>query len=295
MKVRNNLETPQITHLEDDTDQSIGHILVRSGRLSPEAAEEIHRRQKDNGLLFGETGIAMGLLSREDVEFAIATQFDYSVLKRGSSKISEDLATAYDPFGSAAEAFRELRTELLLGWHEADENAKILSVISARRGEGRSYVAANLAVSFSQLGLKTLLVDTDFRNARLHAYFGVPNRRGLSSLLQNKSTFNFFLPVNGIRNLFILPSGPLPPNPQELLSQGAFADLLAEFTNYFDILILDTPAALSYSDAATVAKRSHASIVVARQDHTKADELTHLSDNMHRHGGKVLGSVLLDF
>jgi receptor protein-tyrosine kinase len=295
MKVRNNPETPQITHVESDTAQSIGHILVRSGRLSPEAAEEIHRKQKDSGLLFGETGIAMGLLSREDVEFAIATQFDYSVLKRGSSKISEDLVTAYDPFGSGAEAFRELRTELLLGWYEADENAKILSVTSARRGEGRSYVAANLAVSFSQLGHKTLLIDTDFRNARLHAYFGVPNRRGLSSLLQDKSSFNFFLPVNGINNLFILPSGPLPPNPQELLSQSAFANLLTEFTNYFDILILDTPAAMVYADAAAVSMRSHASIVVTRQNHTKVHELTHLSDNLRRLGGKVLGSVLLDF
>lgn len=295
MKLRNQLETPQITHVESDAAQSIGHILVRSGRLSPEAAEEIYRRQKDNGLLFGETGIAMGLLSQEDVEFAIATQFDYSVLKRGNSKISEDLVTAYDPFGSAAEAFRELRTELLLGWYEADEEAKILSVVSAQRGEGRSYVAANLAVSFSQLGHKTLLIDSDFRNPRLHAYFGVPNRRGLSSLLQDKSTFNFFLPVNGIRNLFILPSGPMPPNPQELLSQSTFAELLNELTNYFDMLVLDTPAALIYADATAVSLRSHASIMVTRQNHTKVNELTQLSNNLQRHGGKVLGSVLLDF
>lgn len=295
MTTNHNPAAMQIANKEEFATRSIGHILVSTGRLTHEAAEEIHRKQRENDILFGETGIAMGLISRDDVEFAISRQFEYSVLRSGDSSISEDLVSAYDPFGSKSEAFRELRTHLLLRWFETEKKAKTLSILSAQRGEGRSYVAANLAVSFSQLGHKTLLIDTDFRNSKLHDYFGVSNRRGLSTLLQGKGNSSFFLPVDGIRNLSILPAGPMPPNPQELLSQTYFSDLLNELTKYFDLLIMDTPAALLYSDATAVSLRSSASIVVARQGHTKVDQLKQMNDSLRRTGGNLLGSVLLDF
>lgn len=295
MTTNHNPAAMQIANKEEFATRSIGHILVSTGRLTHEAAEEIHRKQRENDILFGETGIAMGLISRDDVEFAISRQFEYSVLRSGDSSISEDLVSAYDPFGSKSEAFRELRTHLLLRWFETEKKAKTLSILSAQRGEGRSYVAANLAVSFSQLGHKTLLIDTDFRNSKLHDYFGVSNRRGLSTLLQGKGNSSFFLPVDGIRNLSILPAGPMPPNPQELLSQIYFSDLLNELTKYFDLLIMDTPAALLYSDATAVSLRSSASIVVARQGHTKVEQLKQMNDSLRRTGGNLLGSVLLDF
>lgn len=295
MTSKQNPAAIQIANSEEFSSRSIGHILVSTGRLTHEAAEEIHRKQRENDVLFGETGIAMGLINRDDVEFAIARQFEYSVLRSGDSRISEDLVSAYDPFGSKSEAFRELRTHLLLRWLENEKRPKTLSVLSAQRQEGRSYVAANLAVSFSQLGHNTLLIDTDFRNSKLHDYFGVSNRKGLSTLLQGKCHSNFFLPVNDIRNLSILPAGPMPPNPQELLSQTYFSDLLNELAKYFDLLIMDTPAATLYSDATAVSLRSSASIVVARQGHTKVEQLRQMNDSLRRTGGNILGSVLLDF
>lgn len=295
MIANKNTAAIQISSVDDFGSRSIGHILVSTGRLTLDEAEEIHRIQRENDVLFGETGISMGLLSREDVEFAIARQFEYSVLKQGDSAISQDLVTAYDPFGPKSEAFRELRTHLLLRWFETERGPKSLSILSAQRGEGRSYVAANLAVSFSQLGLRTLLIDTDFRNSKLHAYFGVNNRRGLSTLLQGKGSSAFFLPVDDIRNLYILPAGPMPPNPQELLSQTYFADLLKELNQHFDLLILDTPASLQYSDSTAVSLRSNASIAVARQGHTKMEELRQMTDRLRRTGGNLLGSVLLEF
>lgn len=275
--------------------QSIGHILVSSGRLTKEGAERIHRKQGEKDVLFGETGISMGLISRDDVEFAIAKQFEYTVLRRGESALSEELVSAYDPFGTRSEAFRELRTHLLLRWFETEPKAKTLSILSAQPGEGRSYLAANLAVSFSQLGHKTLLVDTDFRNSKLHKYFGVSNRRGLSSLLQGKGDSGSILQIPEIRNLSFLPAGPLPPNPQELLSQVRFADLLNELASHFDLIILDTPPTLLYSDATAVSSRTSASIVVARQGHSKVEEIRQLKDSMTRTGGNLLGSVLLEF
>ncbi|MCR2745920.1 polysaccharide biosynthesis tyrosine autokinase [Limnobacter parvus] len=295
MIANKNPATMQVANVEEFASRSIGHILVSNGRLTHEAAEEIHRMQRENDVLFGETGIAMGLITREDVEFAIARQFEYSVLQKGHSEISEDLVSAYDPFGPKSEAFRELRTHLLLRWFETETKAKTLSIVSAQRGEGRSYVAANLAISFSQLGHKTLLIDTDFRNSKLHDYFGVSNRRGLSSLLQGKGNSSYFLPVTGIRNLSILPAGPMPPNPQELLSQSYFPELLNELSKHFDLLIMDTPAAILYSDATAVSLRSSASLVVVRQGHTKVEQLRRVNASLQSIGGNLLGSVLLDF
>lgn len=284
-----------IASVEGSPSRSIGNILVTAGRLTPEAAEQIHSKQRESDVLFGEAGVSMGLITRDDVEFAIARQFEYSVLKKGESPISEEIVAAYDPFGPRSEAFRELRTHLLLRWYETEARARTLSVISTQRNEGKSHVAANLAVSFSQLGHKTLLIDTNFRNSRLHEYFGISNRRGLSTLLQTKGSSCFFLPVDGLRNLSLLPSGPLPPNPQELLSQTYFADLITGLAKHFDLVILDTAAALLYSDATAVSLRSSASIVVTRKGHTRVEDLRQLNDSMQRTGGKLLGSVLVDF
>ena len=87
----------------------------------------------------------------------------------------------------------------------------------------------------------------------------------------------------------------MPPNPQELLSQTYFADLLKELNQHFDLLILDTPASLQYSDSTAVSLRSNASIAVARQGHTKMEELRQMTDRLRRTGGNLLGSVLLEF
>lgn len=295
-RILNTVQQPQGVHTQDPaSSQSIGNILISSGRLTVEAAEQIHRKQRENDVLFGETGISMGLISRDDVEHAIAMQFEYTVLKSGDSTLSEDLVSAYDPFGLKSEAFRELRTHLLLRWFESEPKAKTLSVLSARRGEGRSYVAANLAVSFSQLGHRTLLLDTDFRNSKLHQYFGISNRRGLSSLLLGKGDSSSIIQIPEIRNLSLLPAGPLPPNPQELLSQARFSELLNELAGHFDLIILDTPATLLYSDATAVSTRSSASIVVTRQGHSRVEDIRQLHDSMSRTGRRLLGSVLLEF
>lgn len=294
-RTMNHIEQPAGLKAQDLPPQSIGNILVSAGRLTPEAAEQIHRTQRDNNILFGETGVSLGLISREDLEYAIARQFEYSVLKKGDSAISDDLVSAYDPYGGKAEAFRELRTHLLLRWIETETQPKTLSVLSTQRGEGRSYVASNLAVSFSQLGLKTLLLDADLRHSHSHHHFGISGRRGLSTILQGKGDPGFIVQIPEIRNLSVLPAGPHAPNPQELLSQARFPDLLNELAAHFDLVVLDTPAALLYSDAVAIATRTSASIAVARQGYSKVEQLRQLKESMSRTGGNLLGSVLLDF
>lgn len=275
---------------------AIGRILVDTGKLTPEAAEAIHHQQLvESGKLFGQTGISMGLITSEDVAYAMSRQFDYVILKPGESAVSTDVVAAFDPFGSKAEAIRQLRTQLLFRWLENQSVARSLAVVSADRGEGRSYMAANLAVSFSQLGYNTLLIDSDLRNPELHRYFGVPSRQGLSSILQGRSDLQAIVPVADIHRLSVLPAGPTPPNPQELLSHTHFKDLLALLGKHYDLIILDTPAYLQNSDATSVAMRTGACLAVARLGISKTRQLDQMKKDIAQTGGNLLGAALLDF
>jgi protein-tyrosine kinase len=277
------------------SNRSIGAILINAGRLTQEAAERIVHKQQDNNALFGEAGIQLGLITRDDVEFAIASQYNYSVILGGQSRIAKNIVAAYEPHGTQAESLRALRTQLLMRWLENQPTTKTLAVVSADRGEGRSHLAANLAVVFSQLGHSTLLIDADFRNPQQHLHFDLTNRQGLSTLLQGKGDSSLINSIDELRNLSVLPSGPTPPNPQELLSHARFSVVLAQLAQRFDIVILDTPAATQYADANAVSMRAGAALAVARQGHTSMAGFKQIREDLQRLGANVLGSVLLSF
>src|SRR6267142_1681709 len=176
-------------------ERTIGAILIESGRLRREDVEEILWLQVKKGLRFGDAAHELGLLSRADVDFALALQFDYRYLRRGESKVSEEVIAAYDPFSPQVEALRALRSELMLRWFDNDPARRALAILSAGRNEGRSYIAANLAVVFSQLGQRTLLIDADLRNPRQHRIFNVADRIGLSSILAGRADSGAVVPV----------------------------------------------------------------------------------------------------
>ena len=138
---------------------SIGAILVDSGKLTIEAAERILRLQKEQGLLFGDAALQLGLLTNEDIQFALARQYDYPYLLKGDGEVSSELVAAFQPFSPQVEALRALRSQLMLRWFTGQQERRALAIVSPARGEGRSYLAANLAVVFSQLGEHTLLID----------------------------------------------------------------------------------------------------------------------------------------
>ena len=150
---------------------------------------------------------------------------------------------------SVVEELRSVRTQLLVRWFNPGAGRRTLAVTSPCAREGRSFVAANLAVVFSQLGQRTLLVDADFRSPRQQSIFNVPDRFGLSSALSGRADLSVALPVTGLTGLSVLPAGPVPPNPLELLSRASFAALLAKAQLEYDTVIIDTPAASEYADA----------------------------------------------
>jgi receptor protein-tyrosine kinase len=156
-------------------------------------------------------------------------------------------------------------------------------------------VAANLAVAFSQLGERTLLIDADLRNPRQHRIFNVPDRVGLSAVLSGRADPGAVVPVPEFGALSLLPAGACPPNPQELLLRPALAVLLDEFRTEFDVILFDTPPAKLYADAQSLAFRAGSAMVLARKDRTGFADTATVIRELSNSGARVIGTVFNAF
>lgn len=295
-----NLQTPHAmrsvpltvpTRPPEGASLGLGQILVESGRLSAADAERILAFQQDSRARFGEAGRALGLLTEDDLRFALSVQFDYPYLGRDSG-LSRELVAAYQPASAQVEEMRALRSQLMLRWFATAPERKGLAVVSADRGEGRSYLAANLAIVFSQLGERTLLIDADLRTPRQSQLFGLGKRSGLSDLLAGRAGLETIVPVPALRDLAVLPAGARPPNPQELLGRPQFLKLLQSLGEHYDVILMDTPAASACADAHTVAVRAGAALLVARQGQSSVPRMAQLTHGLREFGVGVVGSVL---
>ena len=275
--------------------RSIGAILVDTGRLSLPDAERILAVQQQEGLRFGEAGLKLGILKTEDIAFALARQYDYPYLLPGETAVSTEVIAAHNPFSPQVEALRALRSQLMLRWFSGERETHALAIVSPGRGEGRSWLAANLAVMFSQLGQHTLLIDADLRSPRQHTLFGLDNRSGLSSVLANRAQVDTIRRIGSFVDLSVLPAGPQPPNPQELVSRPLFANLLEELSNEFGVIIIDTPAAADCADAQTIATRASGALLLARKHMTSMEALAALADNLRQTGVQLVGSTVSNF
>jgi receptor protein-tyrosine kinase len=277
-------------------DRPIGAILVEEGKLTTAEVERVLQLAKARAIRFGEAAVRLGMVTENDVRFALSKQYDFPLLRvdPGSpeGQPSRELVAAFAPFHPRTEEIRALRTQLLIRWYkrEAGHNALVITSPDAR--EGRSYVAANLAVVFSQLGARTLLVDADMRQPRQHRIFGLPGGHGLSALLSGRAEQTATFPIPGLTRLSVLPAGALPPNPQELLSRMAFTTLVRDMQSLYDVVIIDTPPARQYADAQAVAYRTGNALVVARKDHTTVNATGRVVREIAGTGARVVGTVI---
>jgi protein-tyrosine kinase len=201
---------------------------------------------------------------------------------------------AHEPASRSVEDLRALRSQLMLRWFDNRSDRRSLAISSAIHGEGRSYLAANLAIVFSQLGERTLLIDADLRTPRQHKLFNLGARAGLSDMLVGRAGSEAVVGIAELRGLSVLPAGVIPPNPQELLGRQRFSTLLDSMGENFDVIIIDTPAASAYADAHTVAVRAGAALLVARQGRSSVPQMAQLTQGLRDFGVTVLGSVLND-
>lgn len=277
-------------------DRSIGDIIRELRNLSAEQVESVLRHQREHGVRFGEAAVALRLVSQDDVMYALSQQFHYPYAPEEQRKGSPELVALNQPFSLQAEAFRALRSQVVMRvWGDKDRS-QALAVISADNGDGKTFFAANLAVTLAQLGGgRTLLVDADLRSPRQHEVFKLDNRTGLSGILSGRSDTDVIRQVPGVPSLFVLSAGTTPPNPLELVERPAFGLLMRELAAKFDHIVVDTPAASSGADASVIAARCGAAVVVARKNQSRVASLQDLMASLAGTSARLAGVVVNEF
>lgn len=277
-------------------DRSIGDIIAETRNLSADQVEQILARQRERGERFGEAAIQLGFASTDDVLFALAQQFHYPYAPEEQRRLSPELVALNQPFSVQAEAFRAIRSQVMMRvFNEQADANRALAIVSPDSGDGKTFFAANLAVTLAQLGGRTLLIDADMRGPRQHEVFNLPNKSGLSGVLSGRAESQVVQQVPGVSSLFLLPVGITPPNPLELVERPAFGLLIRELVSKFDHVVVDTPAAEYGSDSAVVAARCGAALVVARQNKSSVRSLEDLVGNLAETPTKLAGVIFNEF
>ncbi|AIM16358.1 capsular biosynthesis protein [Bacillus sp. X1(2014)] len=200
------------------------------------------------------------------------------------------LVTMFNPKSPISEQFRTIRTNIQFS--SIDQEVRTLMITSSGPGEGKSTTAANMAVVFAQQGRRVLLVDADMRKPTVHYTFNQLNTYGLTSVLTRQMTLEKAVKETNEKDLFVLTSGPVPPNPAELLSSMAMERFFREAQEQFDMIVFDTPPLLAVTDAQILANKCDGTILVVASGKTDKDQLVKARDLLDSVQSKLLGAVL---
>jgi len=193
-------------------------------------------------------------------------------------------------YASNAEAYRVLRTNLQ--FTGLDKPLRTVLITSAGPAEGKTITAANLALTLAQAGFGTLLVDADLRRPSVHNLFEISNQEGLTSLLLQDNPAADYAQATNVPNLWVLPSGPLPPNPSELLGSNRMAARVKELSQLADYVIFDSPPSLVVSDCLALAPQVDGVVLVVNARKTRVGAVRHARESLEKVGGRVEGAVL---
>lgn len=289
----------------------LGELLREALGLQDRDLQRILDHAAARHLRFGDAAVALGLASPEQILQALTRQYGYAYTPYGqqpghaaalSSRAGKALArppgelvALTKPFTLQAEAFRAIRSQLLLRLDPEQPRQKVLAVVSHSPGDGKTFFSANLAVTLAQMGSRTLLIDADLRGPRQHRLFPVDNSLGLSGYLMGRAGAHGMQAVRQVPGLSVLPGGPPPPNPQELIERKEFGLLLHEARDSFDHVIVDTPAAAYGADAQVIANRCGRVLVLARKDRSRHAQLQRLSASMRETAALLVGVVFNEF
>jgi capsular exopolysaccharide synthesis family protein len=200
------------------------------------------------------------------------------------------LITHQSPRSQISEQYRTLRTNIQFS--SIDSPVQTLLVTSTNPGEGKTTLVANLAVTYAQENKNVLIVDADLRKPTQHLYFFQSNRTGLSHLLSNQCSLYEAVSETTVENLSIITSGPIPPNPAELLSSRRMRQFMEEIKEHFDIILIDSPPVLAVTDAQILAAQSDGVIVVLGAGKVKRDHARKTLAALEHVKANVLGTVL---
>lgn len=203
------------------------------------------------------------------------------------------LIMAHDPCDPRCEKIRALRTELLLR-RDPSDRSNVVALLSPCAGEGRSLLAAELAIAFAQTGHPTLLVDADLRRPQQHVLFGAHNRQGLSQAIESGTTPHLHA-VRGLARMSVLTAGVVPNDPLELLSSRRFAALMDEWRDKFEFVVFDTAPVAHFSDGLAVASLAGRVLTLSRAQHTPASDMRDMLRRLATTRSQILGAVISHF
>jgi protein-tyrosine kinase len=267
---------------------------VRQGKLAQDELAEILKYRIERNISFNSAAVELGILTPNDVAEALGQQRNM-LPKAGDYALSPELAIAYDTSLHRAEVLRKLRYQLAVRWFAFQAPCKSLAVVSSGGGDGKSRLAAELAIVFAQAGERTLLVDADLRSPRQHELFGLSNDAGLTSMHGDIALLAGALPVHAVENLFVVPSGPLPDASRSLLVLRRLEGMLKVASADFDVIILDTPPLNQYVDAQTIALAAGGALFCVRRNEVHVDRLREHVGMLQSIGVNVVGSTFNSF
>jgi non-specific protein-tyrosine kinase len=203
----------------------------------------------------------------------------------------QTLVTLSDPRSPVSEAYRTLRTNL--DFAGLDQRLKTLVITSAGVGEGKSTTLANLAVVSAQAGRRVVLVDADLRRPTLHDLFGLDNERGLTTAMMEEAALAALpLKTTGVEGLVVLTSGPLPPNPAEVMGSRRMAEVIATLAEQADQVFFDTPPVVAVTDAAVLATKVDGVLLIIGAGKTRRDVARTAVQRLQQINARLVGTVL---
>lgn len=209
---------------------------------------------------------------------------------RKKKKMETQLITIENSKSPISEQYRTLRTNIQ--YSSVDKELKSIIITSPNPGEGKSTTISNLAIVFAQQGKKVLLVDADLRKPTIHYTFNINNTKGLTNLLMKKASLGDVIQQTPVLNLFLLPSGTIPPYPAELLQSEMMSQLMDRLKASFDLVLFDTPPILAVADAQILANKCEGSILVVKSGSTEKEGAIRAKDILMSSRSKLLGVVL---
>ena len=239
-------------------------------------------------------GSRLGLISDRELKHLVTAQFEYPPLRHGTGGYSPELTAAFNPYSAKGRSLRYLAARILLEAYTKD--GLCFSVAGAHPGCGATYIAANLGVVFSELGLRTLIIDANLKRPRLHTIFNWPQDGGLATMIAgNASPSSYVAPLGQFRDLSFLPAGRRAAKECGRLGNGVLANTLAALRQAYDVVICDAPSAMSgYDGCELVAGMCGNTVAVFRKHRTGVSRARSLLASLDAVGTKQIGSVLCE-
>ena len=315
-EVGEKIYTMLLTKLEEariSEAMKVGNIRIVDGAIRPE--RPILPKKKRTTFLGAVGGLIIGIgfaffleyldtsvKSGEDIERDLKLPFlgavpsvrnDASDASKGDEEaLKRMLISRFDPRSPIAEAYRTVRTNLQ--YVQPDKKCRTILFTSPLPEEGKSTSLANISLTLSQLGARTLVVDSDLRRPVQHRIFGVDKLPGLTGILVNRESPDGVISPTRLKNLYVLPSGPIPPNPSELLSSDRMDQLITQLEEEFEFILFDSPPILAVTDAAVLGGKVDGVVVVVRFEKTDRRAALEAKKLLQNAKAKLLGVVLND-